>query len=40
MKCLNAANQNDAASFRSELFEDSISDVSIFNQCGILCLTC
>ena len=36
MKCLIALNPNRAAGFTSDLFEGSISDVDIFDQCGIL----
>ena len=36
MKCLIAVNPNGAACFISDLFEGSISDVDIFDQCGIL----
>ena len=36
MKCLIAINPNGAAGFISDLFEGSISDVEIFDQCGIL----
>ena len=36
MKCLIAINPNGAACFVSDLFEGSISDVDIFEQCGIL----
>ena len=36
MKCLIAVNPNGAACFVSDLFEGSISDVDIFEQCGIL----
>lgn len=36
MKCLIAVNPNGAACFVSDLFEDSISDVEIFQQCGII----
>ena len=36
MKCLIAVNPNGAACFISDLFEGSISDVDIFEQCGIL----
>ena len=36
MKCLIAANPNGAACFVSDLFEGSISDVDIFEQCGTL----
>ena len=36
MKCLIAVNPNDAACFISDSFEGSISDVDIFDQCGIL----
>ena len=36
MKCLIAVNPNDAACFVSDLFEGSLSDVRIFEQCGIL----
>ena len=36
MKCLIAVNPNGAACFIYDLFEDSISDVDIFDQCGIL----
>ena len=33
MKCLIAVNPNGAACFMSDLFEGSISDVDIFDQC-------
>ena len=36
MKCLMAVNPNGAACFVYDLFEGSISDVDIFEQCGIL----
>ena len=36
MKCLIAVNPNGAACFVSDLFEGSISDVDVFEQCGIL----
>ena len=36
MKCLIAVNPNGAACFVSDLFEGSLSDVRIFEQCGIL----
>ena len=36
MKCLIAVNPNGAACFVSDLFEGSISDVELFQQCGIL----
>ena len=36
MKCLIAVNPNGAACFVSDLFEGSISDVAIFETCGIL----
>ena len=36
MKCLIAVNPNGAACFVSDLFEGSISDVEIFQQCGIM----
>ena len=36
MKCPIAVNPNGAACFISDLFEGSISDVDIFDQCGIL----
>ena len=36
MKCLIALNPNGAACFISDLFEGSINDVDIFDQCGIL----
>ncbi|XP_066930978.1 uncharacterized protein [Clytia hemisphaerica] len=36
MKCLIAVNPNGAACFVSDLYEGSISDVDIFDQCGIL----
>ena len=36
MKCLITVNPNGAAYFISDLFEGSISDVHIFNQCEIL----
>ena len=36
MKCLIAVNPNGAACFVSDLYEGSIDDVSIFEQCGIL----
>ena len=36
MKCLIAVNPNGAACFVPDLFEGSISDVDIFEQCGIL----
>ena len=36
MKCLIAVNPNGAAYFVSDLFEGSLSDVRIFEQCGIL----
>ena len=35
MKCLFAVNPNGAACFISDLFESSISDMDIFDQCGI-----
>ena len=36
MKCLIAVNPNGAACFVSDLFEGSINDVEIFQQCGFL----
>ena len=36
MKCLIAVDPNGAASFISDLFEGSISNVDLFDQCGIL----
>ena len=36
MKCLIAVNPNGGACFISDLYEGSISDVDIFQQCGIL----
>ena len=36
MKCLIAVNPNGAACFISDSFEGSISDVDMFDQCGIL----
>lgn len=36
MKCLIAVNPNGSACFVSDLYEGSISDVDIFDQCGIL----
>ena len=36
MKCLIAINPNGAACFVSDLFEGSISDVDIFEHCGVL----
>ena len=36
MKCLIAVNPNGAACFIFDLFEGSISDVDIFDQCGML----
>ena len=36
MKCLIAVNPNGAACFVSDLYEGSIGDVAIFEQCGIL----
>ena len=36
MKCLIAVNPNGAASFVSDLYEGSIGDVAIFEQCGIM----
>ena len=36
MKCLITVNQNGAACFISDLFEGSIDDVTLFNQCGIM----
>ena len=36
MKCLIAVNPNEAACFISDLFEGSIDDVTLFNQCGIM----
>ena len=36
MKCLIAVNPNGAACFVSDLVEGSISDVEIFQQCGIM----
>ena len=36
MKCLIAVNPNGAACFVSDLYEGSIHDVAIFDQCGIL----
>ena len=36
IQCLNAVNPNGAACFISDLFESSINDVDIFDQCGIL----
>ena len=36
MKCLIAVNPNGAACFVSDLYEGSISDINIFEQCGIL----
>ena len=36
IKCLIVVNPNGAACFISDLFEGSISDVDIFDQCGIL----
>ena len=35
MKCLIAANPNGAACFIFDVFEGSIDDVTLFNQCGI-----
>ena len=36
MKCLIAVNPNGAACFVSDLYDGSISDIDIFEQCGIL----
>ena len=36
MKCLIAVNPNGAACFISDLYEGSVSDVDIFQQCGIM----
>ena len=36
MKCLLAVNPNGAACFISDLYEGSVSDVDIFQQCGIM----
>ena len=36
MKCLISVNPNGAACFVSDLFEGRLSDVRIFEQCGIL----
>jgi hypothetical protein len=36
MKCLIAVNPNGAACFVSDLYEGSITDVDIFNKCGIM----
>ena len=36
MKCSRGVNPNGAACFTSDLFEGSIDDVTLFNQCGIM----
>ena len=36
MKCLIAVNPNGAACFISDLYEGNVSDVDIFQQCGIM----
>ena len=36
MKCLSAVNPNGGACFVSDLFDGSITEVDIFEKCGIL----